>query len=1279
SIENLRPSGSDFISFSGVAVAGDEAREAGTVWVNRTEAVNSFSVQRHNAQLVHQDAQEDVIEAEKRAGRHVSRIHWPGIFSIGYQPAALRIALGRPTNRGRIAPDKTGHCACVGLGRNGIGKPDQIQRVDNVVVVQEEGESARVAAAAAASADSFQVVDQHNMTSWLAALAVTGLTTALVTSAAAAAADGTRYDPSIQCNDSEATGEYPRDVFTCEQKSRGAIVLHCIGLLYMFCALAIVCDEFFVPSLSVITRRLRISNDVAGATFMAAGGSAPELATSFLGSFVSASDVGIGTIVGSAVFNILFVLSMCAFFSRGVLQLTWWPLFRDCCFYMLSLTLLMIAFRDASIDWYESVALLACYAAYVLFMKFNEQIETRVRALIGAGRRHQSEVAAAPTAVPAVAATVATASVPSARRGAEIGTENGNGNAAARVTSSQAPSLNGSSSSLPAEIGSTAAVGAADVLSEPVRRQQPKMLKRRQSTGLPILHSAGVGRFRTGVFQLMTHAANQLMLQEECDGAVADAENGGTAAVSPARSGVRMHHVTQAVISRTRQRPTATELSTVTSSPEADGGARTEAAASVAAGASGNGSAVNGLNGQPRRLEEAAKPTPTTEGAAADAKKRAAEDELENSEPMDLTWPGRARERIMYVLVFPIAILLWLTLADVRKQIMGLTFLAAGTSVPDLITSVVVARQGLGDMAVSSSVGSNIFDVTIGLPLPWLIWSLVHSANPVSVNSRGAVCSVLMLFGMLACLVLSIAAFRWRMSKGLGVAMLCLYAVFLAVSILTEYDYKGGLSRDQRELLKMPSADRRRPELRVRLRRNVALRLRQRRWNARGEPKAADAAGRDAPSDVDEMMMHGYMARQNDDDMGGAGVMTLYTVHIDMAISAAPGWGRSWTYARNGASPDQFVLLFVFVHHRFARPFANFKVQQHCRVLHHLGEHLRGQVFPRVSAGVEVANDAVTNRGHGGGHPRVQFEVNRVGRVRMASPNALYNGIDGRLLAADAVQQAHHHIADVSAPAVLRIELLAEAEVTPTMHRSRSRPRSTMRSGSEQCSASSGDCMFRIRFDVVQGLRHQHFGIEPVSSGLPEQFSNIGRPLLGLPQAVSQVAQARQAFDPDDRHAKRLVAELHRAGLSGVHGRIDLTFACFARLARLFLSIFCPTYPTSTLIWNFLQRHRRRLWAWPRTPRGSESSSSRGRSRRSNRLRSGIAKALPGTQPACCIGVAAWNTERRSSSMYSGKAWKSPSTESCRWVAYCGSLGDATGELLELRKLNSKSTTSNCG
>uniref|UniRef100_H2URB3 Sodium/calcium exchanger membrane region domain-containing protein n=1 Tax=Takifugu rubripes TaxID=31033 RepID=H2URB3_TAKRU len=115
-------------------------------------------------------------------------------------------------------------------------------------------------------------------------------------------------------------GDYPTDLFTIEERRQGYVVLHMFGMLYMFIALAIVCDEFFVPALTVITEKLEISDDVAGATFMAAGGSAPELFTSVIGVFVSHSNVGIGTIVGSAVFNILFVIGMCALNLEIVLR-----------------------------------------------------------------------------------------------------------------------------------------------------------------------------------------------------------------------------------------------------------------------------------------------------------------------------------------------------------------------------------------------------------------------------------------------------------------------------------------------------------------------------------------------------------------------------------------------------------------------------------------------------------------------------------------------------------------------------------------------------------------------------------------------------------------------------------------------------------------------------------------------------------------------------------------------------------------------------------------------
>ena len=170
-------------------------------------------------------------------------------------------------------------------------------------------------------------------------------------------------------------GEYPPDIFTVEDRRRGWVLLHIFGMMYMFVSLAVVCDEFFVPALGVITDQPAISDDVAGATFMAAGGSAPELFTSLIGVFIAHSNVGIGTIVGSAVFNILFVIGMCALVSKEMLHLTWWPLFRVVSFYILGLFLLIIFFLDNFIMWWESATLLAGYTLYVCFMKYNVELE----------------------------------------------------------------------------------------------------------------------------------------------------------------------------------------------------------------------------------------------------------------------------------------------------------------------------------------------------------------------------------------------------------------------------------------------------------------------------------------------------------------------------------------------------------------------------------------------------------------------------------------------------------------------------------------------------------------------------------------------------------------------------------------------------------------------------------------------------------------------------------------------------------------------------------------
>lgn len=181
-------------------------------------------------------------------------------------------------------------------------------------------------------------------------------------------------------NGSDST--YPKDVFTLQERRNGAVILHIFGMIYMFIALAVVCDEFFVPSLGVITKKLDISEDVSGATFMAAGGSAPELFTSIIGVFIANNDVGIGTIVGSAVFNILFVIGMCALFSTKILALTWWPLFRDVSFYSLSLLFLIGFFSDDRIEWWEALILFLSYVAYVTFMKYNAVVEVKLKSFL---------------------------------------------------------------------------------------------------------------------------------------------------------------------------------------------------------------------------------------------------------------------------------------------------------------------------------------------------------------------------------------------------------------------------------------------------------------------------------------------------------------------------------------------------------------------------------------------------------------------------------------------------------------------------------------------------------------------------------------------------------------------------------------------------------------------------------------------------------------------------------------------------------------------------------
>lgn len=98
----------------------------------------------------------------------------------------------------------------------------------------------------------------------------------------------------------EAYLEFPHDLIGNKWRSRGLVIIHIAIVCYMFYSLALVCEKYFMPSLEEFSHRLGLSEDVAGATLMSAGSSAPELFTALLGVFIAKGDVGTGAIVGSA-------------------------------------------------------------------------------------------------------------------------------------------------------------------------------------------------------------------------------------------------------------------------------------------------------------------------------------------------------------------------------------------------------------------------------------------------------------------------------------------------------------------------------------------------------------------------------------------------------------------------------------------------------------------------------------------------------------------------------------------------------------------------------------------------------------------------------------------------------------------------------------------------------------------------------------------------------------------------------------------------------------------
>lgn len=669
-----------------------------------------------------------------------------------------------------------------------------------------------------------------------------------------------------------------KDAMTFAQIKNGGVILYMIGAIYMFAALAIVCDDFFVPSLEIVAERLRLSNEVGGATILATGGSAPELFVCFIGTF-SDSSVGFGMVMGSAIFNVLIGMACCAIFSREPLELSWWPMTRDFGFYLLVLSMLAGFFmNEQSADWGcgdgqescsmieigESITLVVMYPLYVLLIAYHHRVHALIQRIRGINPDGQDGRRIQPGAA-----------------------DKGNGEE--QKDENPVPLGRTPLEKQPSAITKQMSMRKRDEL----KNLQMKKQKSMKTTDSIYSHNETQFRspatFRAGFTQLMTQKNSLFdttgasvvhriqgdalelfeLLDKDRSGALdkgelaellhmlecavtesaldeilkmLDTDGNGTVSLTEfeywyTRSDKRIiAELDAAGRAQTDKGTLSIESVTVIMlqmHPEKD---HTQLGVLVEAAFTSLGKSVSDEK-QTMTLTELREWYKKSE--LWEEKQQSVIRAADASGGYELQWPkeGGAVAKVFFIVMFPVIVpvyysmyylnpgrgaarrsliwgimgfffsLAWIALFSVLMvwwteisgatcgipaQVMGLIFLAAGTSVPDLISAIVVAKIGAGDVAVSSALGANIFDVTIALPLPWLLYSAFWAGRPVTIAGLQALpesegITVLILMGMVIAVMLAVILSGWRMMKSLAYTMLGLWFVFVLVALLRYY------------------------------------------------------------------------------------------------------------------------------------------------------------------------------------------------------------------------------------------------------------------------------------------------------------------------------------------------------------------------------------------------------------------------------------------------------------------------------------------------------------
>lgn len=558
-----------------------------------------------------------------------------------------------------------------------------------------------------------------------------------------------------------------------EWEANGGSVLYVILSIYLFLGIAIICDGAFTSSLEMICSRygLDLPNDVAGATFMAAGSSAPELATSFMGVFVAKSAVGLGTILGSAVFNILIIVGAVAILTGKPLALDYRPVIRDNFFYGVSVILLCVVVAvDDQANLIDTVVLLLWYSSYIVFLAFNDPLMHMM------GWTPPPEVEEADLVDPCA------------------------GKCWPFCPDPPADDDEGGAPSAPDDIDTPMTPTMGDV------KLEDRMPDVREEAPAPAESDAPADI-------IAEQAAASVSDEEGGDDAASPGDVqmddlGGEAAAKEEDDDEPKKGKKQASFSTQRWNTDAHEEDPNQSCFLKWCCCQEDLPPMFVEESENYLDWTLDIFSYPFRFiftytmpnchmdfdEDEEDEWHEKYEAATPEERKAMKEEM---------MAGLTCQQKSFWITFFISLLhiSWLSffmvefmlkigcLWGIDDVVMGLTFLAMGTSIPDALGSISVAADGEGDMAVSNAVGSNVFDICIGLGLPWFIKLCIDAGNdcdyiPIWKASEDVIPSIVILMGIIVILFSTFYASNWKLFPWVGWVLFGVYGLFVAQALV---------------------------------------------------------------------------------------------------------------------------------------------------------------------------------------------------------------------------------------------------------------------------------------------------------------------------------------------------------------------------------------------------------------------------------------------------------------------------------------------------------------